>query len=298
MNAVPPAGQTGAVAVIDVPTLRAWQADGRALCVLDVRCDPVNGSAPGSGRAAWLAGHIPGALHADLDQDLSDHRKSGQGRHPLPDEQALCQRLGQWGIDEQTWVVAYDFSDGSLAAARAWWLLRTLGHQRVVVLDGGLAAWCADGGELDTQPATVVPAPAYPGQLQRDCWLDSDQVQARLGQAAGWLLDARAPARFAGEMEPIDPVAGHVPGAVNLPYQNLVVDGRLRPAAEIAAEVRRVLGVSTVEDAVLMCGSGVTACHLLLALEHAGLHGARVYPGSWSGWIADSLRPVAVGATD
>lgn len=287
----------GPEVVIDPATLRAWQADGRDLCVLDVRCDPVNGSDPGSGRRAWAAGHIPGAAHADLDLDLSDHRVTGQGRHPLPDAQAFAQRLGQWGITPQTWVVAYDGSDGSLAAARLWWLLRLHGHQRVVVLDGGLAAWSASGGPLSTQFIPRAAAPRYPGLRQDAAMVDTAQVLARLGQRPGWLIDARAPARFAGEHEPIDPVAGHVPGAVNLPYAELVADGRLRPAAQIAARFAQVHGSGPLEEVVLMCGSGVTACHLLLALEHAGLHGARVYPASWSGWIADSMRPVATTAT-
>lgn len=283
--------------LIDVVTLQAWMADGRALCVLDARSDPANGSAPGSGRAAWQAGHVPGALHADLDTQLSDHRVHGQGRHPLPDADDFARQLGRWGIGPQTWVVAHDAADGSLAAARLWWLLRLHGHQRVAVLDGGLAAWIAAGGPLTTAVSEPLALAAYPGQRNEERWLRTDQVQARLGQRPAWLLDARAAPRYAGAQEPIDPVAGHVPGALNLPYADMVADGRLRAPAQIRARVREVWGEASLQDAVLMCGSGVTACHLLLALEHAGLPGARVYPASWSGWIDDCLRPVAVGAT-
>ena len=279
--------------LIDVATLQAWQADGRPLCVLDARADPVNGSAPGSGRAAWQQAHIPGAQHADLDTQLSDCRIQGQGRHPLPGEAAFNHQLGQWGIDPQTWVVACDATDGSLAAARLWWLLRLHGHRRVVVLDGGLAAWTQAGGVL-TERCPPVPALGdYPGRRDPSRLVQAGQVLARIGQAPGWLLDARAPERFAGVHEPIDPVAGHVPGALNLPYARLVADGRLLPPAQIRQQVQALVGHTDLGDTVLMCGSGVTACHLLLALEHAGLPGARVYPGSWSGWIADSLRPVA-----
>lgn len=286
--------------LIDVPTLRAWLHAGLRLRLIDARCAPaIGGGDRAAGHKAWQAGHLPGALHADLDQDLAAPAASapGQGRHPLPEQAAFNAALGRWGIDTDTTVVVYDAADGSMAAARLWWLLRLLGHQRVVVLDGGVAAWSAAGLALDTDIPVVAGLPPYPGRFDRQQMVDADQVLARLGQGPGWLLDARAPARFAGHSEPVDPVAGHVPGALNLPYATLVEQGRLLAPEQIRARVLPLLGATELRDVVLMCGSGVTACHLLLALEHAGLHGARVYPGSWSGWIADSLRPVATTAT-
>lgn len=285
--------------VVDVPTLQAWLQAGHALRLIDARCAPATGGGDrAAGRKAWQAGHLPGALHADLDLDLAAPAASapGQGRHPLPGQEAFNAALGRWAIAPDTTVVIYDAADGSMAAARLWWLLRLLGHTRVLVLDGGVAAWTAAGLALHTDTPVVAPLPPYPGRFDPSQVVNAGQVLARLGQAPGWLLDARAPARFAGEQEPVDPVAGHVPGALNLPYAALVEQGRLLPPAQIRARVQQVLGHANVQDTVLMCGSGVTACHLLLALESAGLHGARVYAGSWSGWIADSLRPVAVGA--
>ena len=270
-------------AALQDPSLRL--VDARALL-----------SDPAAGRAAWALSHLPGAVHADLERDLSDHRRSGLGRHPLPEAAAFAQRLGQWGIGPAHTVVAYDAGDGSMAAARAWWMLKLLGHERVAVLDGGLAAWRAAGlpetGAVDAPPAL----PPYPvREFDPARIVDADAVLARLGEAPGWLLDARAGERFRGEVEPIDPVAGHVPGAINRPFALNLRDGRFRPAAELRAELEPLLHGRAPSQAVLMCGSGVTACHLLLAMEHAGLAGAKVYAGSWSGWISDRSRPLATG---
>ena len=270
-------------AALQDPSLRL--VDARALL-----------SDPAAGRAAWALSHLPGAVHADLERDLSDHRRSGLGRHPLPEAAAFAQRLGQWGIGPAHTVVAYDAGDGSMAAARAWWMLKLLGHERVAVLDGGLAAWRAAGlpetGAVDAPPAL----PPYPvREFDSAHIVDADTVLARLGEAPGWLLDARAGERFRGEVEPIDPVAGHVPGAINRPFALNLRDGRFRPAAELRAELEPLLHGRAPSQAVLMCGSGVTACHLLLAMEHAGLAGAKVYAGSWSGWISDRSRPLATG---
>ena len=279
--------------LVDVPALAARLGDAR-LRLLDARAVLTD---PQAGAAAFAASHLPGAVHADLDRDLSDHGVQGQGRHPLPRADAFARRVGQWGIGPQHQVVVYDAGDGSMAAARAWWLLRLLGHERVAVLDGGLAAWRAAGLPETADAAAPEPLPPYPAAgFDATRIATAAEVLQRLGEPPGWLLDARGAERFRGEVEPIDPVAGHVPGALNRPFTANLRQGRFRPAAELRAELEPLLHGRAPREAVLMCGSGVTACHLLLAFEHAGLGGARVYPGSWSGWIADPSRPVARGA--
>lgn len=250
---------------------------------------------PPSGAQAYARGHLPGALHADLNRDLADMAVHGHGRHPLPDSAVFAATLGRWGIAADTQVVVYDGADGSMAAARLWWLLRLIGHTRVAVLDGGLAAWQAAGLALTTEVPVVAGLPAYPGTFDRNQIASAEQVAARLKHAPGWLLDARAGERFRGEVEPLDPVAGHVPGAVNRPFALNVDDGRLRPPADLRAALQPLIGTHAPEQVVLMCGSGVTACHLLLAMEVAGLQGAKIYADSWSGWISDPGRPVATG---
>jgi thiosulfate/3-mercaptopyruvate sulfurtransferase len=252
---------------------------------------------PQAGRLAYEASHLPGAVHVDLDRELSDHSQVGQGRHPLPQADAFARKVGGWGIGPGQQVVVYDGGDGSMAAARCWWLLKLLGHARVAVLDGGLAAWRAAGLPLTAAVEAPAALSAYPAAgFDRSRIAAADELLARLDEAPGWLLDARAGERFRGEVEPIDPVAGHVPGAVNRPFSQNLRDGRFKPSAELQAELSPLLRGHAPADVVLSCGSGVTACHLLLAMEHAGLPGARVYAGSWSGWISDPARPVATGA--
>ena len=248
---------------------------------------------PDAGRAAYESAHLPGALHADLNGDLADLSVEGEGRHPLPDARGFAERLGRWGVTPACQVVVYDAGDGAMAAARMWWLLKLMGHERVAVLDGGLERWLALGLPVTAQVPERASVPPYPARFDCDRIATSHDVQARLGEKAGWLLDARAPPRFAGEVEPIDPVAGHVPGAVNRPYSDSLRNGAFKPVAELRAELVPLLEGRPPREAVVMCGSGVTACHLLLAMEHSGLAGARVYAGSWSGWIQDPSRPVA-----
>ncbi|MGH8063076.1 MAG: sulfurtransferase [Pseudoxanthomonas sp.] len=248
---------------------------------------------PLAGLSAHGESHLPGAAYADLNHDLSDLARVGEGRHPLPEATAFAGKLGEWGIAPHHQVVAYDAGDGSMAAARLWWMLKLLGHERVAVLDGGLVAWRAK--ELPETASMSPPAaePAYPASFDASRIVTADEVRSRLGEASGWLLDARAGERFRGEAEPIDPVAGHVPGAVNRPVADNLVSGRFKSSQQLHGEIAPLLSGGRPEDAVVMCGSGVTACHLLLAMEHAGLHGARVYAGSWSGWISDPSRPIA-----
>ncbi|MEN4951443.1 sulfurtransferase [Stenotrophomonas sp. TWI819] len=265
-----------------VPTLR----------VVDARFSLAD---PQSGAALYAQGHLPGALYVDLNRDLSDLGRTGHGRHPLPDSDAFAARLGAWGIGPQTDVVIYDAGDGSMAAARLWWLLRLIGHAQVRVLDGGFAAWQAAGLPVTAALPQVTALPPYPGQFDRSQIASVEEVQARLKHAPGWLIDARAGERFRGEVEPLDPVAGHVPGAVNRPFALNVHEGRLRPAEDLRAALQPLIGTHAPDEVVLMCGSGVTACHLLLAMEAAGLEGARIYADSWSGWVSDASRPVATG---
>jgi thiosulfate/3-mercaptopyruvate sulfurtransferase len=261
------------------------------LVVLDARVSLADRSA---GEAMYLEGHIPGARHADLDRDLSDHRKPHAGRHPWPDAPDFCATLRRWGVHVDDQVVVYDAGDGALAASRAWFLLRALGHRKVAVLDGGWARWCALGFPVGTD----VPAPQpsdYDARFDESRLLDADAVQAHL-RAGGVLLDGRAAERFRGEVEPLDKAAGHVPGATNRPFAMNLRDGRFKPARELADEFAAAIGTHPPRDVAVMCGSGVTACHHLLAMEHAGLLGGRLFTGSWSGWIDDPSRPVASGA--
>jgi thiosulfate/3-mercaptopyruvate sulfurtransferase len=249
----------------------------------------------GAGERAWRASHLPGAGHAHLDRDLSDHaRPPSLGRHPMPEAAAFCRVLARLGVTPESQVVAYDAADGAMAAARLWWLLGLVGHRRVAVLDGGVAYWQALGLPMESAGPAIVPG-HYDARFDLTRVATADEVAARLGEPPGWLLDARAPERFRGEVEPLDPVAGHIPGAVNRPYAQNVAEGRLRPPAELRREFTALASGRGPEAMVLSCGSGVTACHNLLAMAHAGLPGARVYAGSWSGWVSDRSRPVAVG---
>lgn len=251
---------------------------------------------PGYGRHLWLEGHIPGAVHAHLDLDLSDTTHQGEGRHPLPDEQRFCATLAAWGITPEHQVVAYDERDGSMAAARLWFLLRLFGHQKVAVLDGGYTRWTSQGKSIGNRPIPRVQG-EYRARFDRSRILDAGEVLRRLDDPPGWLIDARAAERFRGEIEPIDPRAGHVPGAVNRPYtENLQADGRFRSPVELAAAFRELCGERDLASMAVMCGSGVTACHHLLAMERAGFRGVKLFAGGWSGWLADPARPIATGA--
>lgn len=253
---------------------------------------------PDWGRAAYSGGHIAGAQYVDLERDLSGARGPATGRHPLPDRSTLADRLGRFGIDEHVQVVAYDQANGAYAA-RAWWLLRWLGHPAVAVLNGGLAAWQQAGLPLEqesvTRPHRSFTSRPSLAQVTSTVELEA-AVSSRAGGTALPLVDARSAERFAGRNETLDPVAGHVPGALNHPFtENLDAQGRFLPAAELAARWRARLGTLAPAEVTCMCGSGVTACHNLLALEIAQLRGARLYPGSWSEWIRDPRRQVAQG---
>ncbi|MHB1943586.1 MAG: sulfurtransferase [Acidiferrobacteraceae bacterium] len=250
-----------------------------------------------AGASAYAAGHIPDARYADLERDLSGPRSRGSGRHPLPDTGRLCETLAAWGITPGTQVVSYDDASG-VYAARLWWLLRSLGHRAVAVLDGGLAAWKMLPGEMTQQTPTVAQAvyePSTPGVWAVDTsWIE--QQLAQVGQR--WaLIDARGASRFEGREEPLDGVAGHIPGAVNLSFSgNLGPDGRFLAPDRLRARFLSILPPGLPPDAVVhMCGSGVSACHNALAMERANLCGSRLYAGSWSAWISDPGHAVAHG---
>ena len=248
---------------------------------------------PEAGRRAYRENHLPGARYAHLDDDLSGPITPETGRHPLPDPARLAQRFGAWGIGHHTQVVAYDDLGGMLAAARLWWLLRWLGHETVAVLDGGLPAWLKAGLPL-TAELPVASSTRFDARPDDRLWLTAAQVQALPPDHV--VLDARGAARYRGEMEPIDPVAGHIPGAVNLPTDgHLTPEGGFLPTVELRARFDAALSGKPPAAIVHSCGSGVTACHNLLAMEAAGLPGSRLYPGSWSEWIRDPGRPVATG---
>ena len=244
-----------------------------------------------AGRRAYAESHIPGARFVHLDEDLSAPKTGRNGRHPLPEPGQAARRFGELGIDGTKRVVAYDGSGGPYAA-RLWWMLRWLGHDAVAVLDGGWNAWLAarysPSKEIpETGTARFIPRP------RSEAALDVKAVAERLGTSGPLLLDARIPSRYRGENEALDPVAGHIPGAVNRPWQlNLDAEGRFKPARELRKEFGETLAGNAPDRVTHYCGSGVTACHNLLAMEVAGLAGSKLYPGSWSEWCSDPARPV------
>jgi thiosulfate/3-mercaptopyruvate sulfurtransferase len=284
--------------LIDPAALAAHVADPDWV-ILDCRHDLMNLSA---GREAYAAGHLPHAQFADIESALSGAKQDAagafRGRHPLPDRAAFAEQLRAWGINDNTQVVAYD-AHGGMFAARLWWMLRWVGHEAVAVLDGGLPAWQSAGHAL----ATDTPAPRARGTiaLQNDpdkalvTTVDAAQVLHNVEHGGRTVVDARAPDRFRGENETIDPVGGHIPGAKNRFFKdNLQADGRFKAPQQLKEELDVEVGDPS--RAIMQCGSGVTACHNLLALAVAGLPGAALYPGSWSEWCADPARPVATGA--
>lgn len=276
--------------LISAEALRARLSRGEAVTLLDCR---FNLADPLAGQAAFDAGHVPGARYAHLDHDLSGPRTGHNGRHPLPTREAFAHTLHRWGVQPGQTVVCYD-AQGGMFAARAWWMLHWAGHPHVHVLDGGWAAWQALT-DATPAPETHAPGPGLGMHLAPSSTevVHTAEVLANLGATAPFtLLDARAPDRFRGENETLDPVGGHIPGALNRFFQqNLQADGRFKPADQLRAEFMLALGPVPAEQVVHQCGSGVTACHNLLAMTVAGLPGSRLYAGSWSEWCSDPSRP-------
>jgi thiosulfate/3-mercaptopyruvate sulfurtransferase len=290
--------------LISAEALHQLHRSGSAPVVLDASFDLGD---PGWGRREWQAAQLPGSIHLDLDRDLSGAKTGRNGRHPLPDPARWRALLARIGVAPGAQVVTLD-RNGDVYAARVWWLLRCAGHREVAVLDGGLRAWTRSGGEVvagtagaeaeagdatasNPAPASDPIAAAADGAMPQ---VDADRLRADLGRLR--VIDARAPERFRGDVEPLDAVAGHIPGALNRVWkENLDSDGCWKPAERLRAEFAPLLGGQPPQAVVHQCGSGVTACHNLLAMEHAGLTGSALYPGSWSEWSSDPSRPVARG---
>ncbi len=244
----------------------------------------------GYGQRVYAEGHLPGAFFMHLDRDLSGAMTGCNGRHPLPDPQVLAAKFGAIGISSRTQVVVYDDAEG-MVSGRLWWMLRWLGHGNVAVLDGGFNRWVKEGRPLTRDIPVVLPT-VFEVE-QRDWVVTADEVLANIASPELVVVDARGPDRFRGENETIDPVGGHIPGARNRFFRdNLDADGRFRPAAELRREFLELFAGTPPDKTVMQCGSGVSACHNLIALELAGLTGARLYAGSWSEWCSDSARPV------
>ena len=271
----------------------ARQLSDPALVLVDCRH---NLSDVDAGQRAYGASHLPGARFMHMDRDLSGERTGGNGRHPLPDVAALSGSLSRAGIDASKQVVAYDQNNG-MWASRLWWLLHWLGHDAAAVLDGGIDKWIAEGRPITADRPSVQSA-RFVAMTPRPVISSADILRGLSNHSSNPLtiIDARAPERFRGDIEPLDPVAGHIPGAINRPYgANLTPQQTFKPAELLRAEFDAQLGGAPLSSVVHQCGSGVTACHNLLAMEVAGLLGSRLYPGSWSEWVADPARPVARG---
>ena len=286
--------------LVGADRLQARIIAGPAPVLIDVSFDLADAAA---GAASWHAARLPGSIYLHLERDLCGPKTGPDGvfhgRHPLPARADFAAVLGRCGITPATQVVALD-RQGGMYAARLWWMLRWMGHAAVAVLDGGVAAWAAAGGALKTDasdaadPAAPAAAAPYPDRPPLQRTIGAAALAAQLGRVR--LIDARAGERFRGEVEPLDASAGHIPGALNRFFKdNLDAAGRFKPAAQLRAEFAALLGTHPAGAAVHQCGSGVTACHNLLAMSHAGLPAALLYPGSWSEWSADPSRPVARG---
>jgi thiosulfate/3-mercaptopyruvate sulfurtransferase len=274
--------------LVDTATLAA-HLDDPDWVVFDCRFDLTK---PDAGQRAYAEAHILGARYAHLDNDLSSPITPDSGRHPLPDVEVMAAKLGRWGVGRRTQVVAYDGGAGAVAA-RLWWLLRWLGHEAVAVLDGGLSKWQKEQRPVTRDAPTITPT-VFEAAVDDSLWVETPVVERLIADGNHLLVDARAAPRFKGEREPIDKVAGHIPGAANRPFDNNVdAQGCFLQDDVLRSQFQELLQGKEPEQVINMCGSGVTACHNILAMDRAGLPGAKLYVGSWSEWIRDSRRPIA-----
>ncbi len=247
----------------------------------------------GAGRAAYLQSHLPGAIYVHLDDDMSSPITASTGRHPLPDVTAFSEKLSVWGVDASKQVIVYDDAFGAIAG-RMWWLLRWLGHTRVAVLDGGLPTWQRENYPMQSVLPSLSPAAFFPN-VNNELLVDVEFVESRMSNDNFVIVDARAEERFSGDAEPLDNVAGHIPGALNMPFDDNLAISSLFETQEVLTQLYKdVIKQVDYENVIHMCGSGVTACHNILAMEYAGMRGSKLYAGSWSEWITDPKKPVAV----
>ena len=276
--------------LISTTELTALMNDAPNLVIVDTRHDLIN---PTMGRDAYAAGHIPGAIYLSIDEDLSGTKTGKNGRHPLPEAEAFAVTLGAKGISNQSLVVVYD-QGSAMFVGRLWWMLRWVGHNSVFVLDGGIAQWQKEGRDVATA-VTTRSATTFTASAHEHMRLTVAQTLTALTDPTQRILDARAAERYRGEVEPVDPVAGHIPGAFNRAFANNLRDGLFKPADELRREFDTILAGRAPEQLIHQCGSGVSALANMIAMEHAGIHGSRLYAGSWSEWCSDASRPVATG---
>ncbi len=269
----------------------AQHLDDPAWIVFDCRFTLTNAEA---GRRAYTGGHVPGARYAHLEESLSAPVTSTSSRHPLPSPDEFADQLGRWGVDTDKQIIIYDDSFGSMAV-RLWWMLRWMGHESVALLDGGWPKWRREKHAITTEPP-VIQSARFQHHLTTDRQVDANQVEVMRQDKNALIIDARPEERFTGDYEPLDKISGHIPGSVNWPFEeNLDLGGTYLPAAELRESYLKILHGISPEQVVHSCGSGVTACHNILAMEIAGLSGSRLYAGSWSEWITDPARPVETG---
>lgn len=269
---------------------QAQQTPAGDILVIDCRFDLSN---PQAGQQQYAQNHLPGAVFLDLDKDLCGVKTGTNGRHPLPERETLAQKLRTLGVNQNTSIIVYDQQD-SMFAAHLWWLLQWLGHTHVRVLDGGLVTWENKGGPLSTELPPARPEGNFQAQQPLTPTVNADQILRNLGSSQLYIIDARAPERFRGEVEPLDPAAGHIPGAINRFFkQNLQADGTFKAPEQLHQKWVQILNDHPLDTVVHQCGSGVSACHNLLSMVHAGFNMAALYPGSWSEWSASPERPIA-----